>query len=266
MIPKINHISMILRAVEPTVRLALRMHTQYAYVNRGKMMRTIKVFGVSLLCMCIGWFYLNLAYFMPVQSVIVHGYFDDMGVENLQKRIQSWQGLHMFWRVGALQQTLSQDPWFNKVQVKRRFPDTLALYLDVRTPVLRWSDQHALLDSYGVVMPVPVPDHLMHLPIVDAPRSAHSKAYSLWQHLQRVSPVWKGRLNIMQMGSFGDWDCVFNNQVRVKLGNSHLIERLQLFLRVAELWHLVDDVRPQVFDMRYNGSFTHKLVQGENQK
>ena len=65
---------------------------------------------------------------------------------------------------------------------------------------------------------------------------------------------------VMTHHPFSGWELLFDNKVTVRLGTKKLTERLDLFLKVAKHWSLEQSVEAQVFDMRYNHSFTHKKL------
>ena len=225
-------------------------------------MQNVRTISLTLGTLFLLWLSANLGYWVPVHAIVVSGDFSDMGIATLEARLASWQGLNMLWSLDNLEATMKEDPWFNKVVIKRRFPDYLAMYLDVRKPVMRWGHNGALLDKHGVLMVVEVPSNLLALPVINAPESAHGQIHALWRQLSQADEGWRSQLSSIRQKAMGDWECVFAEKIIVRLGTKDLEERLALFLRVGKMWKVLEEVKPQVFDMRYHGSFSHKLGSG----
>lgn len=63
---------------------------------------------------------------------------------------------------------LLAHPWIKKVSVHRRLPNVLHINIQERVPIALWQDKkkHYLVDTDGVVMNTPIPNHYKTLPIV----------------------------------------------------------------------------------------------------
>ncbi len=225
-------------------------------------MQNVRTIGLTLGTLFLLWLSVNLGYWLPVRAIVVSGDFSDMGVHALQEKLDHWEGVSLLWSLDKLESSLAEDPWFNKVLIKRRLPDHLAVYLDVRKPVMRWSHNAALLDKHGILMMTEVPENLHVLPRIHAPESAHGQVFALWMQVSQAEGGWGEQLTAIRQKAMGDWECVFADKIIVRLGTKDLKDRLALFLRVGVMWKVLQDIKPQIFDMRYHGSFSHKYASG----
>lgn len=213
----------------------------------------------SIISVLVGiWIFINLSFLAPVRTVMIEGQLRDIDTHALQLFIEDWTGLHMFWQTRPLEQALENNPWVEKASVKRRFPDQISVYLQTRTAIMRWANNQYLMDNHGHVMATSTPSHLSALPIVYASPDAHKQLFVIWEQLRASKHGWYKHVSKITCSEFGDFELVFSNRIKVKLGNKHLSERLHLFMRVGNLWQVLQDQQNHVFDMRYQGSFSHQ--------
>ena len=64
----------------------------------------------------------------------------------------------------------------------------------------------------------------------------------MWSRLE----VWQQRLLRISVDEFSGWEMHFDNKVTVRLGVKNLMQRLDLYLKVAKHWSLLDAVEGQV--------------------
>jgi cell division septal protein FtsQ len=225
-------------------------------------MQNVRTIGLTLGTLFLLWLSANLGYWLPVRAIVVSGDFSDMGVYALQEKLESCEGVSLLWSLDEMASSFEEDQWFNKFLIKRSLPDNLAVYVDVRKPVMRWSHNAALLDKHGVLMMTEVPENLLGLPVIHAPESAHGQVFALWMQVSQAEGGWGKQLSAIRQKAMGDWECVFADKITVRLGTKDLKDRLALFLRVGVMWKVLQDAKPQIFDMRYHGSFSHKYTSG----
>ena len=208
-------------------------------------------FVVLLFC-----YYMGLLSFSYVEIV---GVGEKAAGDSIERSIREWKGLHFLTRTDKIARFLQKSAWVDHVEVYKSFDGGLRLSLGYRVPVLRSISGRFLVDSGGHLIDAYVSDDLLRLPIFDGGTHSARQAYRLWSRLG----IWKGRVLSMVHDDFSGWEILFDNKVTVRLGGRNLVDRLDLFLKVAQHWSLQESNEEQVFDMRYNKSFSHKVTSKE---
>ena len=198
----------------------------------------------------------HLSGFFDFSYVEILGYGESVAVESVERTIEQWRGLHFLTRSDKIAKVLYGDPWVYRVDVFKSFDGGLRLFLGYRTPVLRSISGRFLVDGNGQLIDSYVSDDLLRLPIFDGDLHSARQAYRLHSRLGG----WKNKVLSIVSDEFSGWDILFDNKVTVRLGDRNLIERLDLFLKVVTNWSTEESKEEQVFDMRYNKSFSHKVL------
>lgn len=215
---------------------------------------------IFLLCVGVaGFLFLltRLTVWLPFQYVSMQGRGEAAAENSVQQLLARWDRLHLMTRTDRIAQVIQANPWVERVRVHKSFDQGLHLMLHYRTPVMRSISGRFLVDSKGQIMATAVTNELLRLPTFSGDRSQVWAAYKVWV---RLGP-WQERLLALTHDDLSGWELLFDNKVTVRLGARHLTERLELFLKVAKHWSLLDTVEEQTFDMRYHQSFSHKKTQ-----
>ncbi len=201
-------------------------------------------------------FYWIIGLCMPFSSIHVIGEGEMAARNSLRKQLQDWPRLHFLTRTDRIVSALQQNPWVDKVSAFKSFDGSLRIRMSYKQPVMRSIGGRYLMDSRGQLLMTHVTDDLLRLPVFDGQQTMIRQAHQLWLRLDH----WQARLMVMTHHPFSGWELLFDNKVTVRLGTKKLTDRLDLFLKVAKHWSLEQSVEAQVFDMRYNHSFTHKKL------
>ena len=213
----------------------------------------------SLICTFVVLFFCYWFGLLAFSYIEISGDGEKAAGDSVERSIRDWKGLHFLTRSDKIARFLQKSAWVDHVEVYKSFDGGLRLTLGYRVPVLRSISGRFLVDSGGHLIDVYVSDDLLRLPIFDGDVHSARQAYRLWSRLG----VWKGRVLSMICDEFSGWEVLFDNKVTVRLGGRNLVDRLDLFLKVAEHWSLQESNQEQVFDMRYNKSFSHKVATKE---
>lgn len=193
---------------------------------------------------------------LPFAAVYLYGEGEPAAQNSLRHQIETWPRLHFLTRTDRIATTLQKNPWVDRVAVYKSFDGSLRVRLVYKRPIMRAITGRYLIDSRGQSLTTNVSDDLLRLPVFNGEPVVMRQAHRLWAQLG----IWQSRLLVMTHDGFSGWELLFDNKVTVRLGTKKLADRLLLFLKVADHWSLDRAVEEQVFDMRYNNSFTHKRV------
>ena len=215
------------------------------------------VLGVGLL---FALYYFQAAVWMPFRYIRLTGSGDVAAERAVEQLLKRWSHLHLMTRTDRIARYVQRSPWVDQVAVFKSFDGGLNVRLSYKRPVMRSISSRYSIDDRGHVIDSLVTDDLLRLPVFSGDAQSASMAFKLWSRLE----VWQQRLLRISVDEFSGWEMHFDNKVTVRLGVKNLMQRLDLYLKVAKHWSLLDAVEEQVFDMRYNNSFSHKKIGHEH--
>ena len=172
------------------------------------------------------------------------------------RHILGWKRMRYFTRTDRIASYILLNPWVGSVQVYKSFDGGLMVNLWYKKPIFRAIDGCYLVGEDGEVIGDKVDNTLLALPTYSGDQKALSMLYQIWQQLG----AWQTRLLSVENSPYTGWSLQFNNKITVRLGTKQLSDRVDLFVKIATQWSLYNVVEAQVFDMRYNRSFTHKKI------
>lgn len=156
--------------------------------------------------------------------------------------------------VGAVQKSLKQLPWIEVVEVRRVWPDQLAVLVKEKTAQARWGDEGILSTDGTIFYPVSV-NISEKLPKFVGP--AGRSLEMLQQYLTVLELLGPTGLTVkaLELSPAGAWQIVLDNGIAIILGKTGLNERT---VRFVQAYH--GNLRAQIeriayIDLRYTNGF-----------
>lgn len=224
--------------------------------GKARVLTVSRILQMALLLLLMLVYYVQAAQWLSFRYVRIIGQGEVVAEKSVEALIRGWSRLHFLTRTDRIARYIHESPWVDRVTVYKSFDRGLVVDLDYKVPVMRSVSGRYLIDRHGHFILSMVTNDLLRLPTYTGDKQSIGRAHQLWSRLDR----WQGRLMSMRNDAFSGWELLFDNKVTVRLGARNLSQRLDLFLKVAKHWRLFDSSEAQVFDMRYNNSFSHKKV------
>ena len=153
-----------------------------------------------------------------------------------------------------IQQQLMDIPWVRKVQVSKRWPDTLKVKVWEHQAVAVWN-QETLLNESGEIFQVHAIDSMRHLPLLVGPADNAQQMLSDYQRLNQLLVPTGVEIARADMSERGGWVLVLRNGLEVVLGSEKMDARL---LRFADTWGALlkkSGRLPESVDLRYTNGY-----------
>jgi cell division protein FtsQ len=187
---------------------------------------------------------------LPVRVVTVQGDLRHISRQRLaQTVLDHLDGGILTQDLGTLQAAVEAMPWVRGASLRRVWPDRLELTVTERQPVARWG-KDGLVTAAGVVFR-PRGDKLpTGLPRLDGP---DDQAPAVVHRFDRLKPMCAAEglaLESVTVDARGSWTLGFKGGLAVRLGTSHLEERVARFLYAYPF--VAAAGRPETMDMRYS--------------
>jgi cell division protein FtsQ len=191
----------------------------------------------------------------PVQDIVVSGdrtFIDDRQIEMLVK--QSQPGSFFELDVNQTHQTVEAMPWVYRASVRKRWPSGLEIFVVEQQPSAIWNGD-MLLNQYGDAFDAQINSADLNskitLPNLYGPGGSEQTALQGYRNMQSLLDTSNLYIVEMFLSERFAWNLQLNNGIKLNLGRTEFIDRLQRFV---DLLPLISQQDRQVdyVDLRYD--------------
>ncbi|MDP5029723.1 MAG: cell division protein FtsQ/DivIB [Paraglaciecola sp.] len=189
----------------------------------------------------------------PLQKIIISGqrqFIDDANIEKLVR--QSQPGSFFELDVSQTHQMIEALPWVYRASVRKRWPNGLEIYVVEQVPAARWNDD-LLLNQHGEVfdgIEVATRENIS-LPSLFGPGGSEQTALQGYRNMQSLLEVTHLQISELFLSERFAWNLRLANGIKLNLGRSEFIDRLQRFVDIFPLISTQDKTVDYV-DLRYD--------------
>ena len=191
----------------------------------------------------------------PVQDIVVSGdrvVIDDQQIVALIK--QSQPGSFFELDVNQTHQTVEAMPWVYRASVRKRWPSGLEIFVVEQQPAAIWNGD-MLLNQYGDAFDAQISavdlNSKITLPNLYGPGGSEQTALQGYRNMQSLLETSNLYIVEMFLSERFAWNVQLNNGIKLNLGRTEFIGRLQRFV---DLLPLISQQDRQVdyVDLRYD--------------
>ena len=190
-----------------------------------------------------------------ISNLEVSAEYQRVSAEQIRTTIAAMQERSFFrLDIKRIKQQLMEIPWVRKVQVSKRWPDTLKVKVWEHQAVAVWNEE-ALLNESGEIFQVHAVNSMQHLPLLSGPEDSAQNMLTDYQRLNQLLVPTGVEIARADMSERGGWILVLRNGLEVVLGSEKMDARL---LRFADTWGelLKQSGRlPESVDLRYTNGY-----------
>ncbi|WP_082783663.1 cell division protein FtsQ/DivIB [Snodgrassella sp. CFCC 13594] len=199
----------------------------------------------------LGVWVVNSPYF-PIKQVKVVKPVQHISAQQLQAITQQYLHGNIFKaNVSGAQAVLAKLPWVAKVQVKRLWPDTVAIDITERVPVAHWHDGQ-LVDNEGNVFNATTNQSL---PVFTGSAGLPKMMVPQLLEFERILQPTGLHITQLDLSDRSAWDVMLDNGISVRLGSSDGPQRLTHFVWAWPQVLKEQAGRVNYVDMRYKDGF-----------
>ncbi len=175
----------------------------------------------------------------PISQVSLEGEFQYIDVPELTALLRAeLQGTFFSLDLQRLQQMLEADPWVERAEIRRVWPDEVVITLEEQLPVARWGDEGLVNPAGEVFSPANVQDETFRaLPQLFGPQEQAPELMRYFSSLsQQLRPLGMNvdELVLEQRGAWTLGLSVDQQPLRVLMGREDLRPRLHRFMRAYQ--------------------------------
>jgi cell division protein FtsQ len=164
----------------------------------------------------------------PIDTIVIEGDLTEAEQGVMQQRI-SGLGLPgiLSLNLSSFEAQLQEMDWARRVDVRRRWPNKLVIYVYKESPVAQWND-YTFLSADGAILELP--DQYDQLPRLSAELSSPRESMEIFRLLQQYAA--RQDLSILELNenAQGEWQLGFESGTILRLGAEDLEARMNRFL------------------------------------
>lgn len=191
----------------------------------------------------------------PVQDVVISGqrtFIDDQEIQTLIKKTQPGSFFEL--DVNQTHQTVESMPWVYRASVRKRWPNGLEVFVVEQQPAAIWNGD-MLLNQFGDAFDAQISESDLNvkvtLPYLYGPGGSEQTALQGYRNMQSLLDTSELYIVEMFLTERFAWNVQLNNGIKLNLGRTEFIDRLQRFV---DLLPLISQQERQVdyVDLRYD--------------
>ena len=186
---------------------------------------------------------------VPVQQIVLTGdrkHIDDGQVELLIRQTQPGSFFEL--NVEQVHKDLEDLPWVYRASVRKRWPNSLNVYLVEQVATARWNSD-LLLNQYGESFPAAL--ETQELPALYGPGGSEQTALNGYRAMQSLLDGAELQIAELFLSERFAWNIKLQNGVRLNLGRVEFVDRLQRFVDLYPL--LIKEPKALDYvDLRYD--------------
>ena len=191
----------------------------------------------------------------PVQDIIVSGDKTFIDVQQIQMLIKQTQpGSFFELDVNQTHQIIESLPWVYRASVRKRWPSGLEIFVVEQQPSAVWNAD-MLLNKFGDAFDAQInsedPPPKITLPYLYGPSGSEQITLQGYRNMQSLLETTNLYIVEMCLSERFAWNIQLNNGIKLNLGRTEFIERLQRFV---DLLPFISKQERQVdyVDLRYD--------------
>ncbi|MBL4820691.1 MAG: cell division protein FtsQ/DivIB [Gammaproteobacteria bacterium] len=162
--------------------------------------------------------------------------------------------------VSSVRERLETHPWIARAEVKRIWPDNLALSITEEVAIARWG-QTRLLNQYADVFAPAQIGTMASLPLLSGPQGSQTKMMEQYQILNQLLFPAGLRLEQLNLSERMSWELVIEGGLKIVVGKVDVREKIKRLIDIYDTQIRNDIAVIETIDLRYSNGFSVKKKQ-----
>lgn len=191
--------------------------------------------GVVILISAAVWMnsYLRKSSTFPIQTISLQGDLSHINEDHMTKLVRDTvHGGFFSLELGDLRvKLLKNNQWITDIAFRRVWPSTLVVVFQEQHALARWGDSGVLSEKGNIFYPSEnsIPKGI---PQFFAPTDKVTELIQSLKTFDQLLAPDDLTVQVVRLSSGGEWLLVLSNGISLKLGSSHLFDRMQRFASI----------------------------------
>jgi len=188
-------------------------------------------------------------------NLIISGQFGYLSKKEIIKFILSLQKPNDFLSKydTFIQNKLKNLPFVKKVIVRRKWPNTLIIYIINIIPIAYWNDKY-VLDKLGTMYDIPKKIDIKNIPHFYGPKDSQTKILNNYIIIRNILTENNISLKSIIVTLHNSWELIINENLKIALGSINNISRLKKLMHIWKILKCEENVKKKkikYIDLRY---------------
>lgn len=189
----------------------------------------LSLIGLPIVGVLNGWFAQDR---WPIRNLQVEAEFNHVGAEQIRAATKNYLGTGFFAiKLEDVRTAVASLPWVERVEVRKRWPDTIEMRVLEQQPFARWGDKR-LVGRSGQLFDAPGTESIQGLPQLSGPDAALADVIEFYQKTLNTFSGSGLALAGVSLSMRGSWTISLVDGSEILLGQRDIDEHLKRFLDV----------------------------------
>ncbi|MBL8297690.1 MAG: cell division protein FtsQ/DivIB [Rhodanobacteraceae bacterium] len=194
----------------------------------------------------------------PVRQLELQAEFANVSAEQIRTAAAPAIGVGFFAvDLAGVQKSVAQLPWVEKVEARKRWPDTLVLRVYEQRPYAHWGGDR-LINAEAQLFQVPGASEIQGLPRLSGPDERIGDVMAFYREALAQAGGSGLQVSGVSLSARGSWTVHLDSGASIIVGNEHAPERLLRFLQMYPRVAASGRGAFEYVDLRYSNGFAMK--------
>lgn len=209
----------------------------------------LSIFALILVIRLIMMVIADPQYF-PIHVLKIKAPYQYLSRDNIQEMIAPYMNQSFLTLSNEkIQEDFKKNPWVEKINVKKIWPDRVIVQIMERFPVAFWDNM--LLSDKGVLFKPEKMDFFSEIPRFQGPPHQQKEVLHIFKKLSKLLLANDLFIKELRLRDNQSWELTLSNGVIIKLGKKDIEARLKRFCEVYPKWFATSFERVSSVDLRY---------------
>lgn len=191
----------------------------------------------------------------PIRSLRIEAEGRSVSVAEIRARVANVTGAGFFGvDLAEVRAAVMENPWVERVEVRRQFPDRLVLRVDERQPIASFGNAQ-LLSSRGDLFTVPIEYWPEPLPRLEGPETERVRIFNFWREAEQRFQRYGLSVVAARMSGRGAYELELGNGCRLLFARQAKLDVLDRFLPALDVLNEAERDRLAKVDLRYANGY-----------
>jgi len=150
-----------------------------------------------------------------------------------------------------LENKLEILPWLQTAEIRRVWPDRLAIKVEEQKALARWN-KNSLINTRGKIFTPLSLTEVEDIPQLNGDEQELSKLLDTFKDLQLLFEAAELQLKVLTLNRRYSWSLVLTNGIQLQIGRTHLKQRVKRFISLYPLLQRESKLPIAKVDLRYD--------------
>lgn len=197
-----------------------------------------------------------------IEKVVVKGDFVQIDKKDIENHLDKMVGSNYFdINIKNIKKTLKEFSWLESAEVRRIWPDTLAVEIKEHHVIATWGEDSFVNDKGEIFSPISVNrNYLKNIPDLNGNKMQSEVILNTYVMLSNYSKKEQLKINSFSLNSNSYWVLGFQNGIELLIACGREEASLLTFLEIYREQDLFIDDKKMRIDMRYTNGFSLGLI------